>query len=144
MTCAMNSTQEQIIVCVDDDPFILQILSHQLKKRSRFDWLDVETYTDPVEALESLTELMEDGVPVPLLIVDYRMPQMNGTELVRKLKTMGLDSRYLMLSGQANSSDVDQLFREGLLDAFHEKPWSEDELLGKIRELVPALKDLCN
>jgi CheY-like chemotaxis protein len=135
----MNSTEEQIIICVDDDPFILQILSHQLKKRFSYDWLEVETYTNPDEALLSVVELLEEGGLIPLVVVDYRMPQMNGTELVRKLKSAGLQSRFLMLSGQANSEDVDQLFQEGLLDAFHEKPWSEEDFLVRICELVPEL-----
>lgn len=135
----MNSAAEQVLVCVDDDPFILQILSYQLRKRFDHDWLEVETYTDPKEALLSIEELLEDDCLIPLVVVDYRMPQMNGTELVRKLKSTGLQSRFLMLSGQANSEDVGQLFREGLLDAFHEKPWSEEDFLVKICELVPGL-----
>jgi hypothetical protein len=45
-----------------------------------------------------------------------------------------------MLSGQANDEIVENLISENLLDYFLSKPWSEAQLLDKIKLIVPSEK----
>ena len=45
-----------------------------------------------------------------------------------------------MLSGQANDEIVENLISQNLLDYFISKPWSEEQLLEKIRLIVPSDK----
>jgi len=66
------------ILIVDDDPFFNKTLSNYLR---RFDY-SIETSSSSEEALEVLkTETFD------LVITDYRLPKMNGLELIEKIKT---------------------------------------------------------
>jgi response regulator RpfG family c-di-GMP phosphodiesterase len=64
------------------------------------------------------------------------MPEMTGAELIRKIKSKHKDLNCLMLSGQANSTQISELEKDKLLEKFIEKPWDEDELRDAISKLI--------
>jgi CheY-like chemotaxis protein len=124
------------IVCIDDDPFILQMLSFQLQKFINGDCTLMEFYTNPVEALDNIDDLVSDNIDIIFIVVDYQMPELNGAELIRKIKTTHPNMKCIMLSGQANAIQVDDLVNDNLLDSFISKPWSEEELLNAITPIL--------
>lgn len=124
------------IVCIDDDPFILQMLSFQLQKFINGDCTLMEFYTNPLEALENIDELVSDKIDIIFVVVDYQMPEINGAELIRKIKTNHPQMKCIMLSGQANAIQVDDLVNDNLLDTFISKPWSEEDLLNAITPIL--------
>ncbi len=127
------------IICVDDEPLILQMLGFQLEKIINADTTLVECFEDPIDALENFNEIIDEGIEIVAVIVDYQMPKLNGSGLTRKIKSKYPDIPVIMVSGQANSSDVDQLQDDKMLDAFIPKPWDEEELFDV---LTPHLKSL--
>lgn len=126
------------IVCVDDDPIILQMLSFQLQKYIDGESTLIEFFTNPIEALESIDELTAEAIDVIFTMVDYQMPEMNGAELVRKIKINHPGMKCIMLSGQANAIQVDDIVNDNLLESFISKPWNEEDLLNAI---TPFLED---
>ncbi len=69
------------VLIVDDRPTNLRIYAQFVTLMG--EQYSAVTFADPVEALEWLkTE------PVDLMVVDYRMPQMNGAEFIRKVRLM--------------------------------------------------------
>jgi CheY-like chemotaxis protein len=126
------------VVCVDDDPIILQVLSFQLEKIIDKKCTLLEYFTDPVVALDSIDELMGMKIDVIFVIVDYQMPQMNGAQLVRAIKEKYPDMSCVMLSGQANSVQVTDLMRDKMLREFVVKPWEEKTLFSVLQ---PIIKD---
>jgi DNA-binding NtrC family response regulator len=66
------------------------------------------------------------------------MPEMNGAELIRNIKINHPEMKCIMLSGQANAIQVDDLVNDNLLDSFIPKPWNEEDL---IKAIIPFLED---
>ena len=126
------------VVCVDDDPYILQMLGFQLSKLMNQSYTLIEYFTDPDQALENIDLLIEEQIDVMFVMVDYQMPTMTGAELIRKLKLKYQNLKCVMLSGQANKSSVDALKTENLLEEFIEKPWDEEKLFDTIRPLITS------
>jgi CheY-like chemotaxis protein len=126
------------VVCVDDDPYILQMLGFQLGKIINQKCTLLEYFTDPNEALDGISALVEERIDIIFVIVDYQMPQMTGSQLIRSIKEKYPDLNCVMLSGQANQLSVDELVADNLLNSFIAKPWDEETLVQIIRPLIEA------
>lgn len=116
------------IVCVDDEPVIVDLLSFQLKKIFNTESTFVETFTNPQDVELGVDKIVEYGISVIFMVVDYQMPHINGAQLIRTIKAKHPSIKFFMLSGQANNTIVHQLLEEGLLEKFIAKPWSEQDL----------------
>jgi YesN/AraC family two-component response regulator len=116
------------IVCVDDEPVIVDLLSFQLKKIFNTESTFVETFTNPQDVEAGVDKIVEYGISVIFMVVDYQMPHINGAQLIRTIKAKHPSIKFFMLSGQANNTIVHQLLEEGLLEKFIAKPWSEQDL----------------
>jgi PAS domain S-box-containing protein len=84
---------------------------------------------------EALAMLERNGTPVDLLITDIVMPGMGGGELARVVRQRYPRARVLFTSGFTD----DEVVRRGLMDVgqpFMEKPWSADQMLYRVRELL--------
>ncbi len=128
------------VVCVDDDPYILQMLGFQLSKVMDQKCTLIEYFTDPKKALDNIDKLVSQNIDIIFVIVDYQMPKMTGAELIRSIKEKHKELRCVMLSGQANSSSVNSLKEENLLEEFLAKPWDESELFDTILPLINSRK----
>jgi CheY-like chemotaxis protein len=124
------------VVCVDDDPYILQMLGFQLGKIIDEKCTLLEYFTDPNEALKGISGLIEERIDIIFIIVDYQMPKMTGAQLVRSIKEKYPDLNCVMLSGQANQISVDELITDKLLVNFISKPWDEEVLFNAIRPMI--------
>jgi hypothetical protein len=124
------------VVCVDDDPFILQMLGFQLGKILDQKCTLLEYFTDPFEALLNIDQLVAEKIDIIFIIVDYQMPQMTGSQLIRSIKAKHPDLKCVMLSGHANPVSVDSLVKDNLLDSFISKPWDEEVLFNAVRPIL--------
>jgi len=128
------------VVCVDDDPYILQMLGFQLSKVMDQKCTLIEYFTDPKKALDNIDELVSQNIDIIFVMVDYQMPKMTGAELIRSIKEKHKELKCVMLSGQANTSSVNSLKDENLLEEFLAKPWDESELFDTILPLINSRK----
>ena len=126
------------VVCVDDDPYILQMLGFQLGKIINQKLTLLEYFTDPDKALEGIDELMAEKIDVIFVMVDYQMPKMTGSQLIRSLKLKYPTLNCIMLSGQANQVSVEELRSDNLLASFISKPWDEEALFAAISPMIQA------
>ncbi len=131
------------IICVDDDPNILHMLSFQLDKIVDPQKTLIEYFTNPLESIPHFDELKSLEIEVFLLIVDFQMPQMNGAQLIRELKKKNKNLTCIMLSGQANSVQVAELQQENYLHSFINKPWNEDKLFEVLKPILSNYSILC-
>jgi FixJ family two-component response regulator len=123
----MNEIKHAVI-CVDDDEMILQMLNFQLCKIMDTTNTLVEFFLDPALALHVIDDLVSQNIEVIFIIVDFQMPNLNGAQLIRALKEKHQELLFIMLSGQANAAQIEELFQEKLLHSFIHKPWSEATL----------------
>ena len=75
------------VICVDDDPMILQVLAFQLDKILDSKSVLVEFYTNPNDALSDIDTLINEKIDIIFVIVDYQMPEMTGAELSNALRS---------------------------------------------------------
>ena len=121
-----------IVYVVDDDPTILKMLKALISTIG----VDVNTYASAKEFLASY-----QATPCECLVCDVRMPDIDGMELQRHLKTMGLAPPTIFLSGFAEVSIAVEAMRHGAFD-FLEKPFSAHALLGKIQAALESSRVL--
>lgn len=127
------------VICIDDDPMILQVLAFQLDKILDSKSILIEYYTNPFTALNEIETLVDDQIDIIFVLVDYQMPEMTGADLIRRIKTKYPSLSCIMLSGQANLSQVNELENENLLEQFIEKPWNESDLKRAIKKITNKL-----
>ena len=124
------------VICVDDDPYILQMLSFQLSKIVDSRYTLLEYYTKPEEVMINIEELVKDNIKIIFALVDFQMPTMSGADLIKDIKASYPDLTCVMLSGQANKKSLNELKKQKLLDNFISKPWDEEVLFEIIRPIL--------
>ena len=124
------------VVCVDDDPYVLQMLSLQMKDLLNWERVLLELLTDPTQTIGRIDHLLQQGYQIRCVITDYRMPQMTGYELIYALKTTHPAIPCVLLSGQADKFEVRELLHTGLITSFINKPWTLTDLKTALQETI--------
>ena len=118
----------QAILCVDDEPIILQSLRDQFERHFGDQYL--YEFADSVsEAFEILAELHQIEFQILLIVSDWLMPDMRGDEFLFQVHQRFPEIILIMLTGQADDTAIAWLQESARLDACLRKPWSEQELI---------------
>jgi len=129
---APEDTGHETILVVEDEPAILRMTCIMLERLE----YNVLSAGSPDAAL-ALTKNYKK--PIHLLLTDVVMPQMNGRDLAGELKNLHPDIKFLFMSGYA--ADVISLQNiEGRDAGFIQKPFSKNELAGKVRKLLESVR----
>lgn len=126
-----------VILCVDDESIILNALKDQLDIAFGSDFV-IETSEDGADAIEFCTELVEDNIDIPVVIVDYIMPGMKGDELLQKIHEISPDTLTILLTGQANLEGVTRAINLADLYRYISKPWDRDDLILTVKEAMKS------
>ena len=118
-----GDTERETILLVEDEPAVRQLFSEALVRAG----YRVHQARNGHEAMQLFDQ---HGESVDLLLTDMRMPFMGGAELVRHLRGRRKTLKLLCISGYAGTSETE------FADAFLAKPFSRDELLAKVREVL--------
>lgn len=114
------------ILVVDDE----QPVRESLRRSLRFNGYDVLTANDGLEAVEAVRSENPE-----LLILDVMMPNMDGLEVCRTLRSEGWDRPILVLTARDGVSDRVAGLDAGA-DDYLPKPFALEELLARVRSLV--------
>ena len=114
------------ILVVDDE----QPVRESLRRSLRFNGYDVLTASDGLEAVEAVRSENPE-----LLILDVMMPNMDGLEVCRTLRSEGWDRPILVLTARDGVSDRVAGLDAGA-DDYLPKPFALEELLARVRSLV--------
>ncbi len=107
------------MLLVDDDVNVVKALRRVFRQEN----YEISTAENGNEALEHLSKQH-----FHLMISDYKMPGMNGAELLKRAKNMHPDMIRIMLTGHADTSAVMGAINEGAVFKFILKPWNDDDL----------------
>ena len=112
------------ILVVDDSPVNRKVLTAFLKKAGI---VRIDEACDGVEALAALDSAVKAGAPYDFVLSDFWMPNMNGLELVEKLRA---DSRFSHLPIYAVTADTEftKDSRSSLFNGILLKPMTYDKL----------------
>lgn len=121
-------TARPLILVADDNADILGLVKAVLERSG----YDVVTVSDGAQALASFEQRKPD-----LAVLDITMPEIDGLEVLRRLRadsrTSGLP--VLLLSAQAQEADVVRGFATGA-SAYLKKPFSPRELRERVAGLL--------
>ncbi len=125
-----------VILAVDDDREVLGAVERDLRQRYRQTYRVVSTQSAK-QALDAAHELKRRGTPVALFLVDQRMPDMTGTDLLRELRKLFPETKRTLLTAYADSEAAIAAINEVGLDYYFMKPWDPPD-----QRLYPVLDDL--
>jgi len=119
------------VLVVDDEPDLTLSLKMTLEENG----FKVNSFTDPLSALENYKE--EAGM-YDLLILDMKMPQMNGFELYRQIKKIDDKAKVCFLT--AGEMDYEQFGKE-LIPALEnncyiQKPIENETLIKRLNRIM--------
>ncbi len=118
------SENKKLILVVDDDKSILRTFTRILQKSG----YDIEVAETGKEAIEKA-----DNRHYDLALVDIRLPDMDGTELLAKLKVQLQNTVKIMITGFPSLETGVKALDEGA-DAYLVKPVKPQELLVLLEE----------
>jgi len=115
------------VLIVDDEENILASLRRLLRREP----YELVSASSAQEALR----VMESG-PVQLIITDYRMPGMTGTELLHEVQRRWPDTLRIVLSGYSEVKAIISAINEGAIYKFISKPWNDEEIKLNVRRAL--------
>lgn len=113
------------LLIVDDEPNILQALRRILRKCG----YEILTATSAREGFDLLANHR-----VQVILSDQRMPEMNGTEFLSRVRELYPDTIRIVLSGYTDLETITNAVNRGAIYRFLTKPWDDDLLREHIRE----------
>ena len=130
--------QKPVILTVDDDPDVLRAIERDLKNHYE-DRYRVLRADSGIAALDLLRRLQRRNESVALLLVDHRMPQMNGVEMLQEAIKLYPDAKRTLLTAYADTDAAIKAINDVHLHHYLLKPWDPPEA-----QLFPVLDDLLN
>ena len=79
---------------------------------------------------EAVKVFDQHGAAIDLLLTDMRMPYLGGAELAKQLRSRRMTLKLICISGYPGIVEAD------LASDFLAKPFSRDDLLNKVREVL--------
>jgi two-component system response regulator FixJ len=111
-----------VIYLVDDDAAMRDSLAFLFSTEGR----QVEAFDSPTKFL-SIAPSLRGGC----IVTDVRMPEMNGVQLVRRLKDLGVGLPVVMITGHADVPIAVEAMKAGVTD-FIEKPFADHTILAAV------------
>ena len=118
------------ILVVDDDTGTLNALRVSLISAGH----EVITAKDSHQALSTMKSYIKGLESIDLMVTDFKMPGMNGLELIRKVKKENPKLPVILMTAYGSARIRSQLFELGACK-YLEKPFNPETLLAKINEL---------
>jgi DNA-binding NtrC family response regulator len=121
-----NKMNKKRILIVDDDADILITYKKGLEENGLF---EVDTFAESEEALSNFRTGLYD-----FLIIDIRMPKVNGFELYDKMKEIDNKVKVCFITAyEVNYKALRKIFPEPRLECFIQKPIEISNLRGRIK-----------
>jgi DNA-binding response OmpR family regulator len=125
-----KNTKKKILI-VDDEPDICIALKEVLEGNG----FDVDTYVDPTLVLENFKSNMYN-----LLILDIKMPVMNGFQLYAQMKKIDLNIKAFFLTALTDLQEYDAFKKEVFPKEgerhFIQKPIENEEMLERVNAII--------
>src|SRR5688500_16831281 len=118
------------LLIVDDEPGMRQLLTHVFGRAGHA----VRSAENGAKALELLRR-----EPADLIVSDVKMPDMNGIELLRRLREFSPDAAVVMMTAFATVETAREAFKLGA-DDFIQKPFDVDELKLIVEKALERLR----
>jgi len=118
------------VLLVDDEPDVILTLKIVLEENG----FKVDSFTDPLLALQNFKE--QDGM-YEMVILDIRMPNMNGFELYRQIKKIDDKVKVCFLTAGEMSygAAYEDIFNRLDRRCFIQKPIENEKLIARLNKI---------
>ncbi|MBV8890546.1 MAG: DUF4388 domain-containing protein [Acidobacteria bacterium] len=117
------------VLVVDDNPMVLGLLQQSLSSLA-----EVKTASDGPDAL---LKAVDD--PPDLLVSDFRMPGMDGHQLIEKLKSRPSTAAIAVILLATKSDISDRISAQEQVDEYVEKPFFLKEATHRIKKVIDKI-----
>ncbi len=114
------------VLLIDDDESLRRVVEYNLRE----DGYQVVTAADGRSGLQRFQESSVD-----LVLTDVRMPEMDGVELMTRLKAMQPDLPVIVLTAHGTIDSAVEAMKVGAFD-YLTKPFSRDQLKASVRKAL--------
>ncbi|MCB0834355.1 MAG: sigma-54-dependent Fis family transcriptional regulator [Bacteroidetes bacterium] len=118
--------EKHAVLCVDDEPAILQVLIKLLETRY--------VVYSALSGFDALNILNDHSIAIAL--VDQKMPHMTGVELLGRIKDSHPHIVRIILTAYTDVEDLVNSINVGEIFRYIHKPWDADTLFGVLEEAV--------
>jgi two-component system, LuxR family, response regulator FixJ len=126
-----NAAAQPVVHIVDDDEGLRESLAFLLRSAA----LEVRSF----ESAKAFLDELPHAVP-GCVITDVRMPDMNGIELLRRLKELKISVPVVVITGHGDIALAVEAMKMGAAD-FFEKPFDDDLLVASVRAALRQRED---
>jgi two-component system, probable response regulator PhcQ len=124
---------DALLLLVDDELRILTALRRALERAGPACGLRLQVRTFESASAVLGTLLTE---PVDVVISDYRMPGMDGVELLRRVRELQPHTGRILLSGSTDLSFLLHAVNQAAVARVLQKPWVDEDLFEAVRQCV--------
>ena len=128
-----NTNNAKKVMIVDDEPDVISVLEIVLKDNG----FEVDSFTDPIAALKNYRVGIYD-----LLILDIKMPKMDGLELYDEIKKRDDNAKICFLTASEmyyKNSRIQKYFSLDK-DLFIQKPITNEDLVEEINKILSRVQ----
>ena len=119
------------ILIIDDEPDVCMVLERVLRANG----FTVDSYEDPFLALENFKANLYD-----LVILDIKMPELNGFALCREIKKIDKKTKACFLTaGEMYYGAYSDIFSSLPANCFIRKPIENEQLVKRINEIIGVM-----
>ena len=115
------------VLIVDDSSTMRKIISRSLRQAG----LTIEDILEAGDGIEGLNVLSTSGKTINLILSDINMPNMDGLEFVKQVRSNGLTMPIVMITTEGGEDVIAQALQNGASDSI-KKPFTPDQLSEKL------------
>lgn len=123
------SLNNPTILYVDDDYFNITLFEFNFKNQ-----FNIVNANSGMEALR----LIEENSRISSVVSDVRMPEMNGIELITKIKELRPDLPCFLLTGYGGSQEVVEAIEKNLIVGYFSKPFDKETVIRTLKSTINA------
>src|SRR5262244_1524408 len=117
------------LLLVDDNPMVLRMLRDAL--------VPLATVSTTTDSADALLKAVDD--PPDLLVSDYRMPGMDGRQLVEKLRSRPRTASIAVILVASKADIAEKLAHSEPVDDFVEKPFFLKDATQRIKRVIDKI-----
>jgi DNA-binding NtrC family response regulator len=127
------------VVSVVEDELDITILFHDALEKTIYG-ISVVSFTDSVRAFKHFKKNKKN---YRLVIADWRMPNLDGLELLKKVKKLNPNVRTILISAYEveNEPLFQRFLKDGIIDKFIQKPMTMNYLCNEVNYQLQASTD---
>lgn len=114
------------VLVVDDEPLVVWSLVRAIERLNcHVDWA--------ISGTDAISKIERDLYDI--VITDYRMPDLNGVEVVRKTREKNPSAMILVITAYSGEDELMNAVKSNLIHKLVEKPYNLEDVLKFIKEV---------